>query len=211
MHLDFRSLFFGLLDRDVALAVVSVASAVCVSVLVAIDLRDRGQGQSEQQAAAQVALLLASLDEHYMADIDNRQDLEVRDVSVALETVDFEFLGDVPVIHWYQFSVAADADYVIDIRSDGGDPYFRLYDSDFLFLDYGDDRGNSTDARVEYYFGTERQYYLGVLNLSDQEGSYSVSIEQTGSPNGETRLPSRLWRRSERLLNALRTWSKVTL
>ena len=199
----FRSFFSKFLDRDVIWATVSLASAIGVSIFVAVDFRDRDQRQQEQQAA-RVTLLLVSLDERYMAEVDNRQALDVRDVSVAQGPVDFVFLDASPVIHWYRFCVPADADYVIDVRSDGGDPYFRLYDSDFSYLDYGDDRNSSTDARVEYYFEADRDYYVGVLNLSDQEGSYSVSIERVDASNGVTRLLSPRCRRSDRLLDPSR-------
>lgn len=88
---------------------------------------------------------------------------------------------------WHRFYVYSDADYVITVSSDDGDPFVGLYGSDGGLLVEDDDGGEGLSSEISRFLQSG-WYYVGVVGRRVHDAEYRVDVTRiTRNGSQETR------------------------
>lgn len=99
-----------------------------------------------------------------------------------------EIIGTPGEIDWYTYPLVGQVDYVITAlgASNGNtllDPAVAVYDSVGNFITFGDDSWVlGEDPMLQFKAPYTDTYFIGVFDMANSTGSYSLVIDQAGVP-----------------------------
>jgi WD40 repeat protein/Flp pilus assembly protein TadD len=118
--------------------------------------------------------------EVHRAEIPEPGDMTILEVGSRLPGQAFAPSGE---IKWYRFRVSDAGTYQIDVTSRFEDPAIRLYGPNDVteLVGMDDDGGGGFNSRLRARL-LPGEYYLGVVELEGEDGSFDVQVRRTGTP-----------------------------